>query len=297
MRTIKNHAQKRQLSEQMPAISRNQVAVVILLGFFLPPVQAELFLNFVPQGAGTIRTNILQGGCMGNITGQTPFLLEGGCMAAAPEIVTDPETGIDYFHMIVGDGSDGFMQETFIEVNALPTDPSLSTTDNNDNAHDPLGMVLSPSETGNGNANPRTVLLRQIVSDGVIMMEFLKDQYLKKPLINQTVSTLEFTSLFQIDMRNSTYEDMNTPGTIFNTVVLSGEDSAAINGNFDMSTDIDKSTFNAGRYTFTDGASNGGTEGTYDYMSSTFDQTAIDWVEYFDPETNNPWGYPARKPD
>ena len=266
------------------------------MAVFLSSAQAEFTLNFLPKGAGTIRTSIVQGGCMSSISGQTPFLLEGGCFAA-PEIVTDPDTGLSYYHMIVGDGSDGFMQESFIEVTAVPTDPSQTTANDNDNAHDPLGVLLSPAETGNGNANPRTVIMRQIVSDGVIMMEFLKDQYLKKPLITQTLSAGEIASLFQLDMRNSDYDDMNTPGTIVNILTLSGEDAAAINGNFDMSTDTDKSFVNGGRYTFSDGAANGGTEGTYDYLSSSFDRTAIDWVEYFDPETNNPWGYPALRPD
>lgn len=257
---------------------------------------AEFSLNFVPQGAGTIRTDITHGGCMGGLSNQTAFLLEGGCFAA-PEIVTDPDNGLDYWHMIVGTPSDGFIQESFIEVGAVASGQENNVTISpTDNGHDPLGVVTTPLQSGNGMANPRKMIMRQIVSDGEIMMEFLKDEYLKKPLISQVLVVPEVTSMFLVDMRNSTYDDNTSPGTIINTLTLPDEIPLG-DGNFDMATDSDRAYVTAGRFIYTDGTGQGGTDGTYDYVDGGYDHTLTDWASFMDPNEDNPWGYTDFRPN
>ncbi len=258
--------------------------------------EAEFALNFTPinAGAGITTTSVL--GCS-SAGGQTPFLMAapGSCNINTPEIVTDPSTGLNYYHMIVGSVAEGFIQESFIQTGVIAgtilscAGNSCSTNLNN---RDPLGGT-GLYYTGSGASNPRGTIIRQIISDGEIVMEFLKDKYDRKPLITQSIITSGMFATFRIDMRNSTYSDMNTPGVITNTFSFS--DPFA--GSFDMARDAPNAHVTGGRYTYTNGAGNGGSQGTYNYVEGGGGITTSDWTGFMDrQDARNIWTFPTYKP-
>lgn len=193
---------------------------VMIASLLSQPVYAGFTLNFTPDNTGTMATSVAHGGS-NNVTNQTPYLMIGSVGSQQlPEIVTDPETGLDYYHIIIGNVADGFIQETYIErgFTSWPSGNVGSAVGgdggtNGGSGLDPLDTTTSVN-TPNGEANPRKVLVRQIINDGEIMMEFLKDKFEYKPLIVQQLNAPDVLSLFQIDMRNSRYDDINTPALI-----------------------------------------------------------------------------------
>lgn len=150
-------------------------------------------------------------------------------------------------------------------------------------------------DSGNGTGNPRRVLIRQIVNDGEIMMEFLKDKYLYKPRISQILIGPDLTAMFDLDMRNSTYDDDTTAGVMTNIMQLWGEGTPPDSAMFDPVSQGQEVIINAGQYTYTDGAGFGGAEGTYDYADGGFDHLGIDWASYLDPTVDNPWSFEDSK--
>jgi hypothetical protein len=271
------------------------VPALAALGMPLP-IAAEFAMNFTPINAGAgITTNSVIG--CSNVSGQTPFLMAapGSCSINTPEIVFDPSTGLNYYHMIVGSAAEGFIQESFIQTGVIAgtilscAGNSCSTNLNN---MDPLGGT-GLYYTGNGASNPRGTIIRQIISDGEIVMEFLKDKYDRKPLITQTIITSEIFSTFRFDMRNSTYSDMNTPGLITNTLTFSDPGI----GSFDMARDAPDAHITGGRYTYTNGTGNGGSQGTYNYIEGGGGITSSDWTGYMDrQDTRNIWTFGTYKP-
>ena len=206
--------------------------------------------------------------------------------------------------MIVGSAADGFLQESYIEVNSVPGAMSLNSvglltssgTLTTDNGHDPLGILLDAKDTGNGQANPRRVIMRQIVSDGEIMMEFRKDSFDHKPVISQIQMTTDMTALFQLDMSNITYDDDTTPGSIVNIQMFNLPDLPQ-DINFDLADDGHKVEVTGGRYTHTEGPIKNGAQGTYDYIGGGgFDVDNIAWENFFDHTEDNPWGYTDLRP-
>jgi hypothetical protein len=223
------------------------------------------------------------------IGGQTPFLYER---------VTDPN-GVEYYHMIIGAPSSGFGEEIYIKLTAPftgygslgdvggPSD-SGGTFGAPGNGLDPLGAVTPNVATGNTSGNPNSVQLDMIVNDGEISMEFLKDKFDHKPVITQMLNAPDITSAVMIDMRNSTYSDMNTPGVMLNTMSLQGPNVPPGQGQFDMSKDGQNINVTAGRYTYS--------SGTYTYMDGGFNSGSVNWGDFFDPTESNPWAYPDNHP-
>ena len=288
----------------MALITKRQLkatlAGICMPAIFISIAHSEFQLNFIPAD-GSLSTSSLQGGEEDSTTlnGQTPFLFHGESL----EIVTDPETGQRYYHMIVGSAAEGFLQESYIEVNSVPGAMELnavglltsSGTITTDNGHDPLGILLDSTGTGNGQANPRQVIMRQIVSDGEIMMEFKKDSFEHKPVINQIQMAPDMTALFQIDMSNSTYDDDTTEGSIVNIQMFNDPFLSDI-ANFNMAEDGHKVDVNGGRYTHTEGPVKNGAQGTYQYIDGDFDVNNVRWEGFFDHSEDNPWGYPLLRP-
>ena len=259
-------------------------------------VEAEFALNFTQVKPDSIlSTNSVIGGS--SVGGQTSFLMAkpAGNGFQTLETVSDPSTGKSYYHMIVGSVADGFMQESFVQTGAIAAPMFVgcggNTCSTNLNNRDPLGST-GLYTTGNAESNPTGSIIREIMSDGEIMTEFLKDQYDRKPLITQMISAPDSTALFQADMRNSTYNDMNIPATMINTFSLPGSSF----GDFDMSRDAQITNITAGRYTYTNGTGPGGSKGTYNYFEggATFDP---DWSIYMDElDPKNVWTFPAFHP-
>jgi len=168
------------------------------------------------------------------------------------------------------------------------------------NGYDPLDMnsnIRAQNVTsGNGTANPNRVLVRQIVTDGEIMMEFLKDKYEYKPRVTQILVNPDLLILFDIDMRGVKYDDMVTASPIVNVQELTGANIPSSSVLFDMAVNSQNSTVTGGKYTYTTGAGFGGAEGSYSYTSGGFDQTAISWKDVFDANAVNPWSFEEAKP-
>jgi len=140
--------------------------------------------------------------------------------------------------------------------------------------------------------------MRQIVSDGEMTDEFLKDKYDKKPLITQSIDKPDITTSIVIDMSNSTYSDMDTPGTISYTMELQGADLPVDKAKFNMADDVQNSSVNAGRYTYTTGGGRGGSSGSYNYIDgSGFDLANTPWEVFFNPDTSGPWNYTDNRPN
>ncbi len=272
------------------------ISLLCLLSSSVPQLAcAEFTLNFQPQNTGVIVPQIVRGDNK-IITGQTPYLVAG--LNDLPELVTDPDTGLIYYHLIVGSEADGFIQETYIQAGYDPGIYQGGTSSavggagdaSGGNGRDPLGSDLL--FTANAQATPKRVLVRQIVSDGEIHMEYLKDRYDRKALISQSISTSKINTDFSIDMRNSSYDDANTVGAIENVLSLSG----TAQGAFDMANDVQDSTVTGGRYTYTDGPDYGGARGSYDYIDGHYDHNNQNWEVYFDINQDNPWAYDENKP-
>ncbi len=301
--------------------------------------RAEFTMNFAAQrpADSEFRTDIqwwYGGDPLANLTdrnNQTRFLIDPtdpdlSTLGHRPEIVQDANGNV-YYHMITGDLADGFIQEAYVQMNVggsygntgepanaesasggtglyIPRTANVNTLDLG-NGYDPLDMDANARAqnvvSGNGTGNPTRVTIRQLINDGEIMMEFLKDKYEYKPKITQMIVAADMLSLFDIDMRAVKYqgagEQMTTDSPIFNTLQLYGEDLNAVAANFDMATDTDQSTVTGGKYEYVDGAGFGGSEGTYNYSSGTFNHEAQGWAELFDVNVFNPWSFEEAKPE
>lgn len=175
--------------------------------------QAEFVLDFMPDDGGGLSTSFTRGNT--GFSGGTPFLTRGSLQL--PEIVTDPDTGLTYYHVIMGDLTDGFIQDVYIQrgFGSFQGGPGSAVGGGTTNDDNPLGPT-----SATGQANPRKVLVRQVVSDGEIYMDFTKDKFDRKPKITQMLTLPDMSSLFQIDMSNSNYSDNTTPGLVYYTLSL-----------------------------------------------------------------------------
>lgn len=294
---------------------------VLLLAFTMEESRAEFALNFQenptardPAGF-VINCNRaggptpLAGGCInGDPTNtrnidpeKTPFLLE---------YVTDSATGVRYWHMIVGDPSKGFAQETYSGrgcancwTNGLPGSSSGGSVNNGGfpsltnpaGSPGPLGPIgATPSAgSGTGSGNPEATQIRQVigVAGNELTQEFLKGSFLTKPKITQTVTTPDLVSQFQVDMSAIPYKGAaatTTPAVIVNKVTFTDPN---VSGNFDMATQKQTSQVTAGQYTWATGSGIGGSSGTYSYLNGNFNLNAIDWASFYNPAQNTCWSY------
>ncbi len=272
---------------------------------------AEPALDFIPDNGATFSTSVCaDGGSRCNIVGgQTRFATVVDDLLEVVNI-----DGVSYIHQIMGDPASGFAQEVYIKQTGMltiwnnPFDPFLKTLDmplgaylgamgsvsnqnwTGGNGEDPLNVDLG-LVTGSGSANPNRVIIRQFLNDGEMIMEFLKDQLDRKPVITMLLNTPNISSTVVIDMRNSTYDDMNIQGVMINTMSLSG--AGSVDANFNMATDSQNSTITAGRYTWTSGGGPDGAGGAYTYLNgdvvTSAEMQAIDWSSYWDPFEENPW--------
>jgi hypothetical protein len=112
------------------------------------------------------------------------------------------------------------------------------------------------------------------------------------------INAPDITTGIVIDMRNSTYSDKNTTGTIANTMSLQGPDAPENQAYFNMADDVQNSYINAGRYTYTNGSFRGGSNGTYNYVDGgSTDLANTPWEAFFNPATSGPWSYGANRPN
>lgn len=228
-------------------------------------------------------------------TEKTPFLLE---------IVPDPNSGQNYFHMIVGDPASGFAQESYVKVSSAFWPNSNSGSSSGGSITNGGGMssgtfagsgplLGAQANHGNATGNPTHTQIRQVLTSGEISQEFLKNTYANKPKITQTLTTPEILTQLVLDMSAIPYsgvEATNTAATIINTLDFV---DATIPGKFNMATNKQNSTVSAGRFTWTPGSNSsiGNAEGIYNYADGSANVNTIDWMTFYNPASNTCWSY------
>ncbi len=300
---------------------------------FVGDAYAEFSLNF--QAFDPDRSKITPyANCMSDCTGSainrgmTKFLTMSGVQDwQGPEYVfLDTEgnayaygnvpSGVEgtyYQHMIVGDPMDGMIQEVYVATTSDNMHRSGTLTGGVDpcpNRESSCGKItksipedwgqhvemLGPADrSGNGVVNVEKVLVYQIVSDGQMHSEFKKDKFGKKPLITQFINAPGINSFVSIDMRNSSYDDASTPGVMMNIMSVYSADGWKVE--FNNGKDIQKSTLDAGLYTFDKTATDANGVGSkYDYVNGDYDHTSIEWSSYYEDLDSNIWAYDIYKP-
>lgn len=313
----------------MLPLKRN-LALALTLGlpaFFLNAGQAnaEFTLNWTsdtgnPVFSGTSITQTDDGGNDQLLVGQTPFIYERVLDGTTP-----------YYHLVVGDPNSGFAQEVYIQAGviaqtggscrgpvscsgtAAAIGPDFSSSAGatavsfgfEGNGFDPFSA--SATTSGNSSGNPSRVQMRQVVTDGDLTVDFVKDKYAEKPSITNTIDSPDLNATLVINSAGNPLNSAATASAVTNTVELRGTDlppdvpapgGGPSSVRFDMATDAQASTVTAGRYSYTAGSGPGGSNGTYSYTDPTKNSANInpDWDSYFDNREANPWAYPDNRP-
>lgn len=224
--------------------------------------------------------------------------------------------GKSYYHLVVGQPDSGFAQEVLISTgttiafgnvlsdsgggyclpSALMTFNQMVGCDLDNNARVPLGAF---ERTGNGSGNPEAVIMKQVVTDAKagFAVEFLKDQFNKKPKITETIDDATIAMTWVVDMSKIGYSTDSVSGDMTNKLTLKGQDLPGGAAQFDASLLTNAGTnITAGRYKFTPNTSRAGIEtspnpfwsyGTYTYFDGSIDPvTTVDWSKFRDPAQN-----------
>ncbi len=156
--------------------------------------------------------------------------------------------------------------------------------------------------SGNASGNPERVQMRQLVRDGDLTSDFLKDRFLDKPNITNTIETGDIRVHFFMDSTGNRYNTLNTPSAVTNTVEHLNPSVPEGSALFDMATDAQNLHLTAGRYTYTqpnvsanENLIYGGSGGTYQYVGGGISQNP-NWDAFFDHREANPWSFPADRP-
>ena len=252
----------------------------------------------------------------------TPWCYYNGCNGGGAEETTPflyelvSLNGTSYIHMVIGDPSTGFAQETYIkghenfDVSSLVVSTWAAVHSYGFNNSPGASMLQT---RGNASAHPEKVAVRQVMGgtwDDVsktwtcanteFCSEFLKDTLATKPRITQNIFSTNMSNEFSIDMRNITYDDMNIIAPIVNKVVITDPqlplgdeadyDRSAIQSRYPYTQNERISTHletTAGRYTYAENASEiEGAGGGYTYFSDTFDHIRINWCDFYKADQN-----------
>jgi hypothetical protein len=287
-----------------------------VLNWSQPNPDSPAFINTLgcstPVECSVVHSDFSGAGDMVQVNGQTPFLYERATL-----------NGVEYYHMIVGNPDDGFAQEVFIQVGTgntffqaqqlgdadmlsdggtLPTasssslgNPSTQLDFDTGNSTNPFSP--DPVFSGNTSGNPNRVQMRQLMTDGDLTVDFVKNVFLDKPSITNAIENDAVRMIFSMDSTGNRYDTSNTPSVVSNRVEHLDPDVPATSAIFDTATDSEVSTVNAGRYTYTPGASAtfGFAGGTYEYVDGGANHNP-DWGSFFDERLDNPWSFPANCP-
>ena len=289
--------------------SRTKAAIHLVIGLAVfnsaDQALAEFTLNFLPeanrlQDPEWLNFNCNRGRAPGggfedcddndefrgdNGRDQTAFLMER----------VRGDDGEQYYHVIIGEPTDDFVQESYIKITRYfddderltdrqqevddlgPLSDSLGDftdiSEGPDNAYDPLGPA---SFSGSGTANPNSTIFRQITAGGGMVQEIIKDQYSRKPIIHQTLDTDSVRAEFVMDMSNSTYADANTAGLMQNTIIITQPN---FESRFDVALDGDDVNISGGKFEYVD-------YGVYTGEGAGFDIYTVDWWQFRDPDQN-----------
>lgn len=223
------------------------------------------------------------------------------------EMVQD-ETGANYYHMIVGTPEDGFAQELYIEVSAGSPFQGVAPISGRTSSSGGAGAASVGTEgagfapldsdrqfTGNATGNPNRVQMRQLMTDGELTVDFVKNVFLEKPTITSTINGADMVSTFIIDGSGNPLNQAN-PSPVTNTVELLDPAVPEGSANFDMATDAQNSRVTAGEYTTANPVA--GAQGApYVYADPNEDVNLNpSWADFFDHREDNPWAYEENRP-
>ena len=273
--------------------------MAVAAGAVSPSLRAEVLfqMNFEPVPGRSLMFGSGTSDAVGDFSrlNQTPLL---------DEQLTDPNTGLTYYHMVLGSPASGFAQEVYIQTSFSfgsfqngPSSASRGTGGPGGNGTDPLG-VTTGVVSGDGSGNPNRVIMREVMTSSDMSSEFLKADFATKPKISQDITDTDMSAHLMLDMSNSTYGVSSVPGTFINTVNISDGGIPLAFGAFDNATDAQDSNVTAGRYTYTPGSKTGGADGTYTYADGGSATTGdgVIWENFWDPAQPNPWIVGTNRP-
>ena len=283
---------------------------------FSPVGNAQFAMNF---SGGTV-DSIVHGS--NGIPNQTPMTDIGP--GNGGETVIDPDTGQAYWHYIIGDPASGFAEEVYIRKGGVcyGGQGTCSASGGAEGVNLAVGInPFAPSATsGNGTGNPNSVSVRMVLGgswnaatntwtcDTGFCQEFLKNTDVNKPKITQGVSDAEFSSKFVLDMSgialsNSAANiaiiggDAAPTGASLSLVqTLKDTSTGNVFNSFDLANNGQTTYVNGGQYRYVGGSGRAGSSGTYVYVDGQYDPTTVDYSVFFDKTVDNPWAYPAFKP-
>jgi len=210
---------------------------------------------------GGVESRCAFGGNTASYTDPTPYLQE--------VVYVD---GVRYYHSIVGDPLSDFAQEVYINASGCCFQAGRN--------YDPFPRSASG---GNGAGNPTRVVMRNMIQDDEITQWFIKDNLAFKPLITQTVANVDVLMQFQIDMSTINYGAMDNAGDVSNNLQLLNRaylDAGDYDNSIIPSYYSDQAKFNqsitAGRYAYTPGIGEGGSDGAYTYWDGGYDEYLAD---------------------
>ena len=290
-----------------PRYLRSLLAGVGIFVFVTASTQAQFRFNFSASGGAVVGSIANQtcggGGGMGGGNGAcdgTPFIQEVVSIG-----------GANYYHVVVGNGSGEFGIEYYMRTSGMcwygcaaarvgggmgggmgGAAPFSSSAGPATNDSDPLGNA--------GTGAPDRVAIRQFNNTAQMTQEFLKSTESQKPKITQSLNTTGMAMDFSIDMSNSNYSTMDTPGVIALTQSVEGTDipapginpatgqpfQSSANFNIDNIGPTAVKEYTGGRFTYSPGAGDGGSMGTYSYFADTYDVYNVDWQSFCVPSQN-----------
>lgn len=262
---------------------------------------AALLLGWAPFAAAQFKFEwTAQGDAVGSDTVFADCNRGGAAIHCAVGNQADPDTtpflqerlrgddGNIYYHTVIGDPAGGFAMEVYAQASGAQWQggPGTASLGGIANGGQPLADDIEL--TGNGSANPTTVLVRMVIRDGEFTQEFLKDDLLSKPRITQSLETDTMSASFAVDMRHLGYQDGDGGAPIHNTFSLHGPDSPA-GGDFDMARDAQFAEVTAGKYFWIGGEGPGDSGGEWQYAADQHvDLEQIEWAAFRDPAQNPP---------
>ncbi len=185
----------------------------------------------------------------------------------------DKDAGI--WHQVLIDESENFKMDIYIRMSmgtaGLGQGKDMSGGKNAGHVYpiDPKNQDI----TGTGTGDPRRVQFRMLIEEQDFSMDMLKDSWDRKPVITQHVSGPDMNMDLVIDMSNSSYSDMNTPGIVTHTTDITGAPSFS----FDSRTS-DSSYVTAGRFK----VSSSSDSPTYTYVDAPRNfGTNMNWLEFW----------------
>lgn len=185
----------------------------------------------------------------------------------------DKDAGI--WHQVLIDEAEGFKMDIYISMGmgtaGLGQAREMSGGKNSGHVY-PIDPK-NPGITGTGTGDPTRVQYRMLIEQQDFKMDTVKDKWDRKPKITQKITGQDMKMNVLIDMSNSSYSDMFTPGVVTHTTEITGLPAY----NFDSRTST-SDYVTAGRFKI----SSNDKDPTYTYVGAPQDYGKnLNWLEYW----------------